>query len=420
MIELFRFLKIGCDIRDERFSGTSVELAFQGILRPEKQRAADDLLAHDTGVLSASTAFGKTVVAAWLIARRGVNTLVLVHRRQLLDQWVERLGVFLGLPPKEIGKIGGGKRKPTGRIDVAVIQSLSRKGIANDLVGGYGHLVVDECHHLSARSFEIVARQSKARFVTGLSATVTRKDGHHPIIFMNCGPIRHRVDDKQQAEARPFEHRVAVRRTGFRLPPVFAEKNRIEMHELYAALVTDEARNQMILDDVLKAVRGKRSPVVLTERTGHLEFLASRLAERIKNVIVLKGGMGAKQRNSTMERLAAIPENDERVIVATGRYLGEGFDDARLDTLFLALPISWKGTLAQYAGRLHRLHHAKREVVIYDYADLDVPMLAKMFDRRCHGYKMIGYELGKGDQGQEGDAESASHINRFRGSLHGL
>ena len=163
--------------------------------------------------LSATTAFGKTVVAAWLIAQRGVNTLVLVHRRQLLEQWVERLSAFLGLPPKAIGRIGGGRKKPTGSLDVAVIQSLVRKGVVNDCVGDYGHLIVDECHHLSAQSFEQVVRRAKAKFVTGLSATVTRKDGHHPIIFMQCGPVRHRVDAKAQAAARPFEHTVHVRPT---------------------------------------------------------------------------------------------------------------------------------------------------------------------------------------------------------------
>jgi len=169
-------------------------------------------------VLAATTAFGKTVVAAWLIARRAVNTLVLVHRQQLLEQWIERLSAFLGVPAKNIGRLGGGREKLTGALDVALIQSLVRKGVVDDRVGDYGHLVVDECHHLSARSFELVARRAKARFVTGLSATVTRKDGHHPIIFMQCGPVRHRVDAKAQAAARPFAHQVMVRPTGFRSP----------------------------------------------------------------------------------------------------------------------------------------------------------------------------------------------------------
>ncbi len=181
-------LKIGIDIQDERVAGAPLSVTFRGELRPGQQQAVDELLRHETGVLSATTAFGKTVIAAWLIAARGVNSLVLVHRRQLLDQWVERLSTFLDVTEKEIGRIGGGRKKPTGRIDVAIIQSLVRKGVVDDCIADYGHVIVDECHHLSAQSFEMVARRAKARFVTGLSATVNRKDGHHPIIFMQCGP----------------------------------------------------------------------------------------------------------------------------------------------------------------------------------------------------------------------------------------
>ena len=181
-------------IRDERNEGRTIEVAFRGELRREQRAAANAMLSHDIGVLAATTAFGKTVVAAWLIAQRGVNTLVLVHRRQLLDQWVERLSTFLGLPAKSIGRIGGGRTEPTGLVDVAIIQSLVKKGVVDDRVADYGHVIVDECHHLSAHSFEAVARQAKARFVVGLSATVARKDGHHPIIFMQCGPVRYRVN----------------------------------------------------------------------------------------------------------------------------------------------------------------------------------------------------------------------------------
>jgi hypothetical protein len=193
-------------LRDERTGGRDIDVTFRGELRPEQTKAADALLEHDTGVLAATTAFGKTVVAAWLIARRGVNTLVLVHRRQLLDQWVERLSAFLDIPAKSIGRIGGGRSRPTRLLDVAIIQSLVKKGVVDDRVGDYGQIIVDECHHLSAHSFEQVVRQAKARFVLGLSATVTRKDGHHPIIFMQCGPVRHRVNARVQAAARPFQH----------------------------------------------------------------------------------------------------------------------------------------------------------------------------------------------------------------------
>ncbi|MDF1500079.1 MAG: DEAD/DEAH box helicase family protein [Anaerolineales bacterium] len=393
VIRLLRSLEIKLELTDERFTGTPVDLQFQGKLRPDQQKAADALLRHDIGVLSATTGFGKTVIAAYMIAERGVNTIVLVHRRQLLDQWIAHLGNFLGLDPKEIGQIGGGKRKPTGLIDVAMIQSLSKHGEVDDLVGEYGYLVADECHHISARSFEIVARQSKVKFVTGLSATVTRRDGHHPIIFMQCGPVRYRLDERKQAEKRPFIHKVIVRETGFKLPERLMDEPAPSIHELYAALISDDGRNRLIVDDVLAAVRTNRSPVLLTERREHLTILHDLLSPLIPNLIVMKGGMGKKQRLRLADRIASIPDTEERVILATGRYLGEGFDDARLDTLFLSLPISWRGTLIQYAGRLHRLHDMKREVIIYDYADLEVPMLVKMFQRRCRGYRAIGYVL---------------------------
>ena len=386
-------LKIKPVISDKRFAGTALSLSFVGELRADQQAAAKAMAAHDLGVLSATTAFGKTVIAAWLIAQRGVNTLVLVHRQQLLEQWIERLSAFLGLPAKAIGRIGGGRKKITGTLDVAIIQSLVRKGVVDDQVGAYGHLVVDECHHLSARSFELVARRAKARYVTGLSATVTRKDGHHPIIFMQCGPVRYRVDARQQAAARPFTHAVFVRPTSFQAPAMSEPDRRTEFHLLYDALIADEARNQLICDDVIGAVREGRFPLLLTERTEHLRDLAERLSPHIPQVITLQGGMSRKELQAATAHLTALPEIAGRALLATGRYIGEGFDEPRLDTLFLALPVSWRGIIAQYVGRLHRLHEYKREVRVYDYADLNVPMLARMFDRRCQGYEAAGYSI---------------------------
>ncbi|MHB0958731.1 MAG: TOTE conflict system archaeo-eukaryotic primase domain-containing protein [Pirellulaceae bacterium] len=386
-------LHIDINVRDERLAGTPLSVAFQGQLRPEQLAATRSLLAHDTGVLAATTAFGKTVVAAWLIAERAVNTLILVHRRQLVDQWMERLTSFLGLSKKEIGQIGGGKRRVTGNLDVAVIQSLVRKGVVQDLVGDYGHIIVDECHHLSAHSFELVMRRARAKYVLGLSATVTRKDGHHPIVFMQCGPVRYRVDAKTAAKERPFAHTVHVRPTSFR-PLIEADPDRrLQFHTLYQELIADEDRNRMICGDVLEALRAGRSPLLLTERKEHLQALADRLTPYVKNMVVLYGGRGATELRAAANQLARISEGETRVLLATGRYIGEGFDDARLDTLFLTLPVSWRGTVAQYVGRLHRLHEDKTEVRVYDYADLNVPMLARMFDRRCEGYEAVGYTV---------------------------
>ena len=380
------------ELRDERYGGTPLGTRFLGTLTEEQQAAVDALMVHDTGVLAATTAFGKTVVACNLIASRNTNTLVLVHRQQLLDQWMARLRAFLDIEADRVGVIRGGKKRPTGFIDVATVQSLVRMGEVSDLLANYGQLVVDECHHLSAVSFEAVARAAKAKYVLGLSATVTRKDGHHPIIFMQCGPIRYRVDARKQAAARPFSHRVVVKKTAFRTGLQKSDALG-SIQEIYGLLARDAARNDMIFDDILSALEAGRSPVVITERKDHLQAIAERLTKFAKNVIVLKGGMGAKKRHEATAALATVADGEERVIVATGRYLGEGFDDARLDTLFLTMPISWRGTLAQYAGRLHRLHAAKREVVIYDYVDAAEPLLVKMASRREAGYRSLGYDV---------------------------
>jgi superfamily II DNA or RNA helicase len=391
--ELLSRLGIDNVLRDERNAGKRLDVTFRGELRPEQATAARALLAHDTGILSAATAFGKTVIAAWLIAERGVNTLVLVHRRQLQDQWVERLSSFLGLTRQTVGRIGGGRQTTTGSLDVAIIQSLVRKGVVSDLVADYGHVIVDECHHLSALSFEQVVRRVKAKFVTGLSATVTRKDGHHPIIFMQCGPVRYRVDPKSQAAARPFAHTVYVRPTTFRPSEVPADDVRSQFQGLYAELITDQARNQLICDDVVAAISEGRSPLVLTERNEHLDCLADRLSRSVEHLIILRAGVGKNETAAIKAHLATIPDSEPRALLATGRLIGEGFDDPILDTLFLTLPVSWHGTIAQYAGRLHRLHDRKREVRVFDYADLNVAMLARMFDRRCRGYEAIGYKI---------------------------
>ena len=382
--------QVKAEVRDERFGGTAIEAEFRGQLRTSQREAVSTLNGCDEGILSAPPAFGKTAVAAWLIAERKVSTLVLVHRQQLLDQWRERLMMFLELPPTSVGQIGGGKRDRSGRVDVALLQSLHRKGEVKDCVAEYGQVIVDECHHISAFTFEQVMRQIKAKYVVGLTATPTRKDGHHPIIFMQCGPVRFSLSARGMTESTPFEHFVIPRQTDFRMAPNLTD---VTIHDVYAALVRDRARNEMIVEDLVRAVESGHSPLLLTGRTEHLKYFETKLTGVVKNVFVLKGGMGTKQRRAATEALASVGETDQRVILATGSYIGEGFDDARLDTLFLAMPISWKGTLQQYVGRLHRLHDNKRVVRVYDYVDAEVPMLARMYERRLKGYSAIGYRV---------------------------
>ena len=396
-------------VRDKRTRGTPIDLTFSGQLRSEQQRAADDLLKHDTGVLAATTAFGKTVLAAYLIAARGVNTLILVHRRQLMEQWVERLTEFLDLPARRIGRLGGGRRKLRGEVDIALLQSVVRKGVVHDALANYGQIIVDECHHVSARNFELALRRAPARYILGLSATVCRKDGHHPIIFMQCGPVRHQVQARDQARDQNFSREVLVRPTSFQAGNSQEnEDRRVQFQALCSELMNDPHRNQRVVSDVKTVVEHGRAPLVLTERTQHLEALAVSMRKAELEVLVLRGGMGKKALRATMDRMTELaaahpPDADPLsrscgaqrfpVVLATGKFVGEGFDAPWLDTLFLTLPISWKGTVAQYVGRLHREHTGKRTVQVYDYADLQVPMLSRMFDRRCRGYEAAGYTI---------------------------
>lgn len=362
------------------------------------------MLPHDIGVFVAPPGIGKTVLGTHLIAERARSTLVLVHRRPLLDQWIAQLSMFLGIEEKEIGQIGGGKRRPNGRLDVAMMQSLVRDTQVDDLVATYGHVIVDECHHVPAVSFERVLAEVKARYIVGLTATPHRRDGHHPLLDMQLGPVRFAVDAKRQAAGQPFEHKLIVRETAFRLDGAWADAG---IQTIYRCLASDEKRNRFILDDVIRAIEEGRSPILLTERRDQLEYFAAQLKGHVYHLIVLRGGTTVKERRELSARLADAPGKEGRVILATGRYVGEGFDDARLDTLFLAMPVSWKGTLVQYTGRLHRLHPDKTEVRIFDYVDRTVPVLVRMFERRLRTYRAIGYARGEAPLGY---AEPSDHL----------
>ena len=389
---------------DRRCAGKILDVSFNGTLRPEQEPAAQALLAEDTGVLSATTAFGKTVIGAYLIGQRKVNTLILVQSSALLEQWKSSLEQFLNihevlpeLPKKRgrkkqrslIGQIGARKDTHSGIIDIAIMQSLF-EGEEKDVkpfVADYGMVIVDECHHVAAFTFEKVLKAVEAKYVYGLSATPVRKDGHHPIIFMQCGPIRYLVDAKSQAEKHTFSHFVIPRFTRTRAP----ESNSIQ--DLYASIIKNANRNALLVEDTIKLVRAGRSPILLTERRDHAAQLAMLLGPQVQNVFLMVGSDRPKEKRKKMNDLQATPANEEVVVVATGKYIGEGFDSPRLDTLLLAMPISWKGTLAQYAGRLHRNYEGKREVRIYDYVDIRIPMLERMYHKRLKGYADLGYQV---------------------------
>jgi superfamily II DNA or RNA helicase len=385
--ELLRTHGIALRMEDKRNPGESLDVEFHGELTPVQRNAASALLEHDIGIFVGPPGIGKTVLGTYLIAIRRRNTLVIVEKQQLLEQWISQLAIFLGIDEQKVGQLGGGKKKLNGHLDVAMMQSLSRTN-AGGPIAEYGHIIVDECHHLSAFSYEQVLRQAKAKYIVGLTATPQRQDGRHPIIHMQLGPVRFSVDAKSQAARRPFDHKLIVRETGV-MPLGVPQTAGIQ--DIYSALVSDTRRNDIIFDDIVRALEEKRPPILLTERREHLDHFAQRLKPFTRHLIVLRGGMKTSERKEVFERLTSIPEDEERLLLATGKYIGEGFDDARLDTLFLALPISWKGTLTQYTGRLHRLRPGKTEVRIYDYVDSSIPMTMSMFKKRLSGYRALGY-----------------------------
>lgn len=361
-------------------------MSFAGTLRPDQEVAVSAMLRHDTGILCGPTAFGKTVTAAALIARRGVNTLVLVHRTELLKQWQERLQAFLGAGKGVIGTIGGGKAKPTGKIDIAVMQSLSRQDKTSELVENYGQVIVDECHHLSAFSFEAILKRARAKYVLGLTATPIRRDGRQPIIFMQCGPIRHTASKPAGA---PQTLEVIPRYLAARIDlPADAAIQDVFRHVADAA-----GRTTAIADEVANAFAQGHKVLVLTERTEHLDAIGTALAGRVQTLFTLHGRMSKKQRAALISDLDALPADAPRVLLSTGELVGEGFDHPPLDTLVLAMSISWKGTLQQYAGRLHREHADKTRVRIIDFVNAGHPALLRMWERRKRGYQAMGYRI---------------------------
>ena len=384
-VDLLRDNDIRCDIRDERFAGEPLDVGFTGTLRLDQETAAAEMLKHDNGILCAPTAFGKTVTAAALIARRGVNALILVHRAELLKQWQERLQTFLGVDKKIVGALGGGRSKLTGKIDIAVMQSVSRKGEVNPLVENYGHVIVDECHHIGAASFEAILKRVKAQYVLGLTATPIRRDGQQPIIFMQCGPIRCTTG---KAENAPSDLQVIPQ---YRHAPLALPQG-VGIQDVFLHLASDQGRTAEIVAEIEKAYGEGRKVLMLTERTEHLHSVSNLIAKAIPT-FVLHGRMSKKERHALIAALEAVSTNAPRVLLATGKLIGEGFDHPPLDTLVLAMPISWKGTLQQYAGRLHREHSTKADVRIIDFVDTGHPALLRMWEKRQRGYKAMGYRL---------------------------
>lgn len=430
-IDFFRNNDVEVDISDKTNPGQPIDVDFNGELFPEQKLAIKELARHRCGTLYATTAFGKTVTAAAIIARKKTSTLILVHTKALLDQWRDRLTEYLSTDFRpELQTSGRGRRKKfqqfgalsstentlNGKIDIALLQSCMSDNEVKPFVRDYGMVIVDECHHAPAVNFERVLREVNAHYVYGLTATPIRKDGHQPIIFMQCGEIRYTADSKSQQVQQPFRRLLIPRFTSHRN----LNAGSGNYAQVIDELIENESRNKLILDDVASNLSEGRTPIILTARTAHVDLLVEECRKICPNVIRLVGNDSAKAKREVMERLRLVPADEPLVIVATGKYVGEGFDLPRLDTLMLALPVSWEGLIAQYTGRLHRNYPGKTETRIYDYIDLRVPICDSMYRKRLHGYKAVGYSIAVANEGlfAEPTAETIFDVSNFERLLH--
>jgi len=386
---IFEANKVKVNIQDKRVLGINIDVVFKGILYDYQQNAIGAILKHDNGILWASTAFGKTVVAINIIATRNVNTLIIVNSIQLLEQWEAKLKIFLEISKDSIGRLGGGKKKTSNIIDIATMQTLNKNNDLDEILNNYGQIIIDECHHIAAFTFEKVMKLAKIKYVLGLTATPYRKDKYDKIITMQCGPIVHKSASKIENEKK-FAHMLIPRNNEIQSDK---DISKLKLSELYDEIMNDASRNELIINDVIKAFKLGSTPLILTERVEHLNILSSMLSAHTDKIVVLKGGMRNKQRNLALDMIKSFSKEEQFIILATGKYIGEGFDESRLDNLFLTMPISWKGLLEQYAGRLQRMYEGKNVVKIYDYIDKNVPMLVKMYNKRLKGYKNLDYNI---------------------------
>ena len=399
LVELLCQSGIPYEESDERTPGEALNVSFDGRLYPIQQAAAESMLAWDNGILSAATAFGKTAVGAFLIAARKVNTLILVHNREIMKNWGEDLQRFLRndgvqIPPIPhqrrskngfVGYLYAGHNSLNGLLDVAMISSLTE---TDDHLKKYGMVIMDECHHAAAATYEKILRRINARYMYGLTATPKRDDGQEQKTLMLFGPIRYRFSAKQRAEMQNINHYVYPRFTRL----VNLDKT-WRIQEAYRAAIENEERNELIVQDAIEAIHRGRTPLILTRFREHAETLRQLLNRNAQHIIVLYGGRSTKEREALRVKLRSIPPKESAILIATGQYIGEGFNFPRLDTLLLATPIAWEGNVEQYAGRLHRDYEGKADVVIYDYIDIHIRLFEVMYHKRLRTYRRMGYSL---------------------------
>lgn len=378
------------EVLDKRNPGEKIDVQFNGQLSEEQELSLNKMLEYETGILHAPTGFGKTVICCKLIAERKVNTLIITHTLQLLRQWQDRIKEFLNI--EEVGQLGGGKNIITNKIDVASIKTIWNNGKFNDVVKNYGMIIIDECHHLAAYTYESAVNHVNAKYVYGVTATPDRENGHTPIIKMQCGDIRYEVDFKKFNKNLNIPMKVYVKNN--HLLFVNQNINDYTMNEINNFIVKDIIRNEKILEDVKMEFENGKNILLLTERLEHLEYFGNKLSKITNNLFLYHGNLRKKELEKYNQLKDNISNNnDNKIIVATGSYIGEGFDDSSLDVLFLTMPISGVTKVIQYTGRLHRKNKEKKEIIVYDYVDDNFKQTRNMFEKRKKTYDKLGYEI---------------------------
>jgi len=379
-------------VTDRRQTHERLSLQFHGLLTPVQKKAVHRILAHEMGVLVAPPGAGKTVMGCYILAERNVPTLILAHRKPILEQWRRQLGDLLCLPSRDIGQEGAGRSRLSGIIDLAMIQSLTGLDDLESFFSRYGLILIDECHHIPAVSFESCIKKSSARYFLGLTATPYRRDGLQDIITMQCGAVRYTIEPNRADLSLVLK----VRET----PLTVSDNEANSIQDIFHDLIKDDRRNAMITDDIVSAMVRGRQCLVLTQRKEHCRLLADRLIQRGRTPFILSGEVGKRERSAIIENLRNTSAEREILVIATGEYLGEGFDCPRIDTLFLTFPVSFKGKIVQYVGRTLRSYPGKAVVEVYDYCDTEVPVLSRMYSRRLKTYKALGFNAdGMGQPG---------------------
>ena len=424
---------IDYEMEDERQQGRKINVDFKGELRPEQDKALKELIRYDNGILHAATAFGKTVVSSAIIAQKKINTLIILESSALIEQWKEALEKFLnineGLPAYEtktgrvrkrkslIGTLQGAHDSMTGIIDIAMAGSLCKKGKYHKMMNEYGLVLIDECHHSASETIANVLKEVKAKYVYGVTATPKRGDGLEKINYMLIGPIRYSYTAKEKAKEQGIQHLVYPRFTRT-VPPRGVITDKMHPNEAYEIIHNNDVRDEQIIEDVKNCVATGRTPVVLSRYKDHSEKFYERLKSYADHVFLMTGNNSKKEHRKILEQMHQVDKNESLILIATGSLVGEGFDFPRLDTLFMATPVSFRGVVEQYAGRLNRDYAGKENVIIYDYVDNHIPMFNNMYMKRLKAYKQIGYEFGDGLQTVKQTVNAIYDGNNYSENYH--